>query len=177
MQWVSTTTAPSIPKISPITRLAVFLPIPGSAISASRLSGTSPSYCSHNTRAIAMISLDLVLYRPQDLIYSASSSGVLSAKSRAQVYRSNSAGVTIFTRASVHWADSRVATRHCSGSVYCSEQIESGYSALSASTASRAICFFVISITSLLQYSIFGRIVQDGSNHDHPSNGWFALGL
>ena len=67
--------------------------------------------------AMATMSRALVLYSPQDRIYSPTSSGEASANASRVGYRSNSAGVTRFTRASVHWADSRVAMRSWRGSV------------------------------------------------------------
>ena len=71
-------------------------------------------------------------------MYSPTSSGSASAKSSRVGNRANSAGVTRLTRASVHWAERRVAIRSWSGSRYCREQIPSGYRSFSASTARSA---------------------------------------
>ena len=60
IQCVSTTTA-GLPKISPHTRLAVFLPIPGNFIKSSILSGTTPPKSSQSIFAIATMSFDFVL--------------------------------------------------------------------------------------------------------------------
>ena len=108
IQCVSATIA-GLPKISPRIRLAVLRPTPGRRSKSSMLSGTLPSYSLSNMMAQAFRSRALVRNRPQVLIASAISSSGASEKLCRVGNCRNRVSVTILTRASVHWADRRVA--------------------------------------------------------------------
>ena len=66
MQWVSVTMA-GFPNTSPMIRLALLRPTPGSFNRSSKVSGTCPPYCSFKIRIQALISLALLRPRPQGL--------------------------------------------------------------------------------------------------------------
>ena len=74
------------------------------------VSGTSPP-C-RSSRACAIPMMDLVLFRKNPVLWISCSStaGSAPARSRAERYFANRAGVTMLTRASVDWADRMVAT-------------------------------------------------------------------
>ena len=112
MQWVSVTMA-GLPNTSPMIRLALLRPTPGSASRASKSSGTLPSYSSRRIRIQALMSRALLRPRPQGLTMASISSGVASARACTLGYLANSSSVTTFTLASVHWAASRTPTSSC----------------------------------------------------------------
>ena len=62
------------------------------------------------------MSLALARQNPQEWMSSPISSSVPSQKASRVGKRLNNAGVTRFTRASVHWAESRTEMRSCRGS-------------------------------------------------------------
>lgn len=101
MQWVSVTTA-GLPYTSPSTRLAVLRPTPGSFSRSSMLSGTLPPNSSLIIRQAPKMSLALARQNPQEWMSSPISSSVPSQKASRVGKRLNNAGVTRFTRASVH---------------------------------------------------------------------------
>ena len=78
MQCVSVTIA-GFPNTSPMTRLALFRPTPGSARISSKVSGTFPPYFSFSTFMHAEMSLALLCPRPQGLTISSIASTGASA--------------------------------------------------------------------------------------------------
>ena len=78
--------------------------------------GTFPSNPSRIWFAMMTRSLAFVRKKPVERMISSTSSTSAAAISTGVGYFSNSAGVTMFTRASVHWADRRTATSNWYGS-------------------------------------------------------------
>lgn len=113
-------------KTSPMMRLAVFLPTPGRRVSSSIEFGTVQLYSSRSIMHILTMSLALVLYNPQDFIISPTSLAFAFAKSVIDLYFSNNAGVTMFTRLSVHCAERRVAMSSSWGALATSEHCAFG---------------------------------------------------
>ena len=109
MQCVSVTMA-GFPKTSPIIRLALLRPTPGSFNRALKSFGTFPPYTSRSIRMQALISLALLFPSPQGRTISSISSTGASAKALTSGNFSYSLGTIIFTRASVHCAASRTLT-------------------------------------------------------------------
>src|SRR5439155_1431553 len=66
--------------------------------------------------------------KPVDLIICSSSSRSAAANAAASGYRAKSAGVTMLTRTSVHWAERIVAISNCSGDWWRRAHSASGYS-------------------------------------------------
>ena len=147
MQWVSVTMA-GLPNTSPIMRLALFLPTPGSFSNLSKSSGTCPSYSTSIFIHLCM-SLALLFPSPQGFTISSISSGDASANAWGDGYLAKRSFTTIFTLASVHWAASLTLTRSFHASSYWRVQSASGYSSASRSSICLALCFLVIYITSL----------------------------
>ncbi len=113
--WVSTGKA-GWPNAWVITTLAVLWPTPGSASSAAKSAGTSPP-CSRTSCPARPFRLRAFWgASPQVRMrfwISATGRGAIASGVAA---RANSAGVTRFTRSSVHWADSTTATSRVKGS-------------------------------------------------------------
>ena len=85
--------------------------MPGNFVSSSMLSGIIELYFSTSMVAISLRSFALVLYNPQDLISSSICSIGASLKLCASGNALKRAGVIMLTRASVHCAESLVATK------------------------------------------------------------------
>src|SRR3990172_2549445 len=94
---------------------AVFLPTPGSAVSASIVAGTFPPCRSAIAAESPRIAFALFRKKPVGRTVSSTASGNAAASARGSGYLRNSAGVTWFTRSSVHWAASTVATSSSKG--------------------------------------------------------------
>ena len=109
MQWVSVTIA-GLPNTSPMIRLALFLPTPGRDSSASKSSGTRPSYRSTSIFMQALMSRALLRPSPQGFTISSISSTGAAASAWTVGNFSYSLGTTWFTLASVHWAARRTLT-------------------------------------------------------------------
>lgn len=103
------------PKATASITFAVFRPTPGKVCSNSKSDGTSPLNSFINFFAIADKCLDLLFGYDIDRINSKISSIVAPAIASAVGNRSNNAGVTIFTRLSVHCADRMTATSNWKG--------------------------------------------------------------
>ena len=100
-----------------MTTPAVLCPTPGRASKASKFAGTLPSCRSSKSSARRFTFFALLLARPQVLMHSR-----MSATDRRAIFCgvgpiSKSAGVTKFTRLSVHCAERRTATSRVKGSV------------------------------------------------------------
>ena len=109
IQCVSVTIA-GFPNTSPMIRFALFLPTPGSFISASKSSCTFPSYSSRIIFIQPLISRALLLPRPHGRTIFSISSTSASAKASTVGYFSYNPSTTTLTRASVHCAASRTLT-------------------------------------------------------------------
>src|SRR2546423_4132931 len=77
--------------------------------------------------AASRIDFALLRKKPVEWISRSSVGGSAAANAAASVYFANSAGVTLFTRSSVHWADSIVAARSWSGVRKPRAHLASGY--------------------------------------------------
>ena len=108
--WVSTAMPWGSLKASHMTQLAVLRPTPGSFCSSSTSAGTSPpksavTICASATRFFALLRKN-----PSEWMISATSSDEAAAMAAGVGKAANRRGVTLFTAASVHWADSTTAT-------------------------------------------------------------------
>ena len=113
--WVSTGNAGS-PNACAITTLAVLWPTPGRRSSASMSRGTFPPCSATSVSASFLTFFAFVGASPQARMHARISS-TLSLAIRCGVdARSKSAGVTLFTCASVVCADRSTATRSVNGS-------------------------------------------------------------
>src|SRR6184192_3525784 len=124
---VSTTIPSFFRNQVPSTTFAVLRPTPGSRTRASMVSGTSPPWRSSSAWAIPMMDLVLLRKNPVLWISCSSTAGSALAKSRAERYFANRAGVTMLTRASVDWADRMVATSSSSALSWRSAHVAPGY--------------------------------------------------
>ena len=115
MQCVSAT-VPPLPYRSPSSRLATLRPTPGRRSSSSMLSGTRPPYSSVSMAQAARMSRAFIRYRPQGRTSASSSAGSAAASAPGVGQRANRSRHTRFTRASVHWAESRAITISRQGS-------------------------------------------------------------
>ena len=123
---------PGTPNALPSTTLAVLRPTPGSVTSSSSVFGTLPPNRSTSAADSPMTDFVLALKKPVGFRISATSSGFAAARSSGVGYLANSAGVVMFTRLSVVWAESTVDTSSWNASWKSSSQCASGY--VSAST-------------------------------------------
>ena len=110
------TTPSAAPKAFPRTTFAVFLPTPGSFTRASMVRGTFPPCDRTISRDAPRIDFAFDRKKPVDRISSSRRSCVAEAIVLASGNSRKRAGVTMFTRASVHWAERIVATRSSNGS-------------------------------------------------------------
>ena len=117
---------PGMPKALPSTTLAVLRPTPGRLTSSSRVPGTCPSNSSTICWLKARIDSVLLRKKPVGRTISSTSARSAAAIAVASGKRANRAGVTRFTRLSVDWALSTVATRSSKGVVKSSSQRASG---------------------------------------------------
>ena len=108
MTWVSTG-SPGASKATERITFAVFLPTPGKVTRSESVSGTSPENRSSTSRAIPMRLLAFALKNPVAWINSSTAAGSAPAKARGVGNEAKRAGVTAFTRISVHCADRMVA--------------------------------------------------------------------
>src|SRR5690606_16170380 len=177
LTWVSTTTPSAIPKPTPSTTFAVFRPTPGSSTSSSRVFGTSPP-C-RSTSACAIPFSDFALFRKKftwRIVSSISSRGA-SASACGVGYRAKSPGVTRFTIASVHCAESTVAATSWYASSWSSEQRLSGYASArrSRSRSVRSALAFLLSLRNVRTHLVQSPAVEDRpglqpgfARHAHP---------
>ena len=143
IQCVSVTIA-GLPKTSPMIRLALFRPTPGSLSNASKSSGTCPLYWSRIIFIHALMSLALLFPRPQGRTISSISSTGASAKAFTSGNFSYNFGTIILTLASVHCAARRTLIKSFHASLYSKEQSESGYSFFRRSMTASANSFFLM---------------------------------
>ena len=113
--WVSTGNA-GAPNACAMTTLAVLWPTPGSASSSTKLAGTRPSCRSISAIDSPEIAFDFAAASPHGRTSSAISGIARRAIAAGVRARANRTGATRLTRASVHWADSTVATSSSYGS-------------------------------------------------------------
>ena len=155
MQCVSVTMA-GLPYTSPIIRLALFLPTPGSFSRSVILSGTRPPKSSRSILMQALISRALLFPRPHGRTISSMSETSASARASMEGYFLNKSTTTTFTRASVHWAASLTDTRSFQASSYSRVQSVRGYAVFSLFITSMANFSFVIwaSLYLFCNYSV-----------------------
>ena len=77
--------------------------------------GTWPSKRSHRARARPMMFLAFTRKKPVGRTRASTLTGSATARSSGAGYWANNEGVTEFTRSSVVWAESTVATNSCQG--------------------------------------------------------------
>lgn len=126
IQWVSAT-MPPLPKTSPRIRFAIFLPTPGSERRSCILFGTLPPNFSTMILLDSLMFLAFPLYNPQDFMrfWICSSSAFAIACGVGKALKSSFA--TIFTRSSVHCAESLAQTSNFHGEpLYSKEQFACG---------------------------------------------------
>ncbi len=99
------------PKATLSTTFAVFRPTPGRASRASRSPGTSPPWRSSSRRASAATFFALACHSPIERICAPMPASPSCAMAAASGAAANSAGVTLFTAASVVCAERTTATR------------------------------------------------------------------
>jgi hypothetical protein len=100
--------------------------MPGSDTSTSKSPGSSPPKSASMRAISARMFLALLRKKPVERISRSRVSWGVRAQSRAVRYFANSAGVTMFTRLSVHWAERMVATASSMGVRQSSSQCASG---------------------------------------------------
>src|SRR6185437_15855263 len=126
------TTIPSLTSNAlPRTTLAVLRPTPGSCVSSCMVHGTCPPCSSTSARAMPTRCRALLWKKLHVSMSCSTSETVAPASSAADGNRAKSAGVTMFTRTSVHWALSMVATSSSYGFWWCRAVRGSGYAAAS----------------------------------------------
>ena len=117
---------PGWPNAVAISRLAVLRPMPGRFTSASNSPGTCPPCFASSSAHSARMFRALLRKKPVDRISASSVACGVAAQSFAVRYFRNSAGVTRFTRLSVHCAERIAATASCSGPEKSSSHPASG---------------------------------------------------
>lgn len=123
-----------------LTTLPVLRPTPGRVVRLSRSVGTLPPWRSSSAAASPMRLRAFERKKPVEWMSVSSSSGSARARSKGEGYRRNRAGVTILTRASVHCAESTVATISWNG-LACVRAHLAGYASSSLRWTSRACCW------------------------------------
>src|SRR2546421_4666175 len=113
-------------KALPSTTLAVLRPTPPSIIKSSIVRGTLPLWRSTRAWQQDLMLLALLRKKPVVLISCSNSAGCAFAYAAADGYFLNSAGVTRFTRLSVHCAERIVATSSSSGLEWFNSQCAFG---------------------------------------------------
>ena len=98
-----------MPNACAITTLAVLCPTPGNASSSVKLAGTAPPWRSINNRDNSLIACAFRGANPQGRTIASISATVRRAIAAGVSANLNNAGVTRFTRLSVHCAESKTA--------------------------------------------------------------------
>src|SRR5690606_34617588 len=138
--WGATAMAGSS-KATATTTLAVLRPTPLSRVSSACVRGTSPPKSSTSIRAVAASAFAFWLGYETERMYAKISSASAPAIASGVGKRSKRAGVTRFTRASVHCADRITATRSSKGLRYWSSVSGRGIRSRRRSRTTRAFSF------------------------------------
>ncbi len=109
-RWICVSTGNAgTPNACAITTLAVLWPTPGNSSSSANVLGTSPPWRSINSRDSSRIACAFLGARPHGRTIASISATVRRAIATGLSASLNSAGVTTFTRLSVHCAESSTA--------------------------------------------------------------------
>src|ERR1700709_1288584 len=149
--------------------LAVLRPTPGSASSASRLSGTSPPYCSIRILHVAITFFAFVRNNPMVLMYSVTPSSPSASTLAGVLATGYMRRIALFTETSVACADSITEISNSNGDSCSSSVVGCGFRLCSVSKIARRFVGFIV-FRSCFRYLGYQGYLVRGQGRSPVSN-------